>query len=308
MPGSASRAPPASTPIWTNRSFASSRTCSRSARSSPIRASGSPIACSKRRWRSADVERLEQLIDRLESELPPLRRFILAGGSPAGAALHVARTVCRRAERRMVSLAPMPDAVLIKYVNRLSDLLFVLARVVNHRAGRARDRVVSEMFTPASTARLTASKTARASSCDTRSRIAPHSTSTVPVTVSMATSQRSRAIPSGRSSKAASGLPASVGRRRRRHGRDRRAVDQHADRGDQVLVDRPVAVIEALRVLAEQHQFLGGGQLGDDRAAQRPLRIVRAPPPPAVILQRRREAGRDEEQGKRENSRDEITH
>jgi cob(I)alamin adenosyltransferase len=83
----------------------------------------------------ADVERLEALIDRLESELPPLRRFILAGGSPAGAALHVARTVCRRAERRIVSLAPMPDAVLIKYVNRLSDLLFVLARVVNHRAG-----------------------------------------------------------------------------------------------------------------------------------------------------------------------------
>jgi len=83
----------------------------------------------------ADVERLEQLIDRLESELPPLRRFILAGGSPAGAALHVARTVCRRAERRMVALTPMPDAVLIRYVNRLSDLLFVIARVVNHRAG-----------------------------------------------------------------------------------------------------------------------------------------------------------------------------
>jgi cob(I)alamin adenosyltransferase len=83
----------------------------------------------------ADVERLEHLIDRLESELPPLRRFILAGGSPAGAALHVARTVCRRAERRMVALTPSPEAVLVKYVNRLSDLLFVIARVVNHRAG-----------------------------------------------------------------------------------------------------------------------------------------------------------------------------
>jgi cob(I)alamin adenosyltransferase len=82
-----------------------------------------------------DVERLEGMIDRLESELPPLRRFILAGGAPPGAALHVARTVCRRAERKIVSLTPMPDAVLIKYVNRLSDLLFVLARVVNHRAG-----------------------------------------------------------------------------------------------------------------------------------------------------------------------------
>ena len=82
-----------------------------------------------------DVVRLEQLIDRLEAELPPLRRFILAGGSPAGAALHVARTVCRRAERRMVSLEPRVDAVLLRYANRLSDLLFVLARVVNHRGG-----------------------------------------------------------------------------------------------------------------------------------------------------------------------------
>ena len=82
-----------------------------------------------------DVVRLEQLIDRLEAELPPLRRFILAGGSPAGAALHVARTVCRRAERRIVSLEPRVDAVLLRYVNRLSDLLFVLARVVNYRAG-----------------------------------------------------------------------------------------------------------------------------------------------------------------------------
>jgi cob(I)alamin adenosyltransferase len=82
-----------------------------------------------------DVVRLEQLIDTLESELPPLRRFILAGGTPPGAALHVARTVCRRAERRMVALEPPVDLVLIRYINRLSDLLFVLARVVNHRGG-----------------------------------------------------------------------------------------------------------------------------------------------------------------------------
>jgi len=81
------------------------------------------------------VERLEQLIDRLEAELPPLRRFILAGGTPAGAALHVARTVCRRAERRIVGLDPPVEAVLVRYVNRLSDLLFVLARVANHRGG-----------------------------------------------------------------------------------------------------------------------------------------------------------------------------
>ena len=83
----------------------------------------------------AHVSRLEQLIDRLEQELPPLTRFILAGGSHAGSALHVARTVCRRAERRIVGLAPQPDPLLIRYMNRLSDLLFVLARAVNHRAG-----------------------------------------------------------------------------------------------------------------------------------------------------------------------------
>ena len=84
-----------------------------------------------------DVARLEQVIDRFEAELPPLRRFILAGGCPAGAALHVARAVCRRAERRMVALHPAVEAVLLRYVNRLSDLLFVLARAVNHRAGAA---------------------------------------------------------------------------------------------------------------------------------------------------------------------------
>jgi len=80
-----------------------------------------------------DVARLESLIDRLEEELPPLRRFILSGGIPAGASLHVARAVCRRAERRMVALTPPVQPVLLRYINRLSDLLFVLARVVNHR-------------------------------------------------------------------------------------------------------------------------------------------------------------------------------
>jgi cob(I)alamin adenosyltransferase len=81
------------------------------------------------------VTRLESLIDRLEEELPPLTRFILAGGTQAGAALHLARTVCRRAERRMVALDPPVDPVLVRYVNRLSDLLFVLARAVNRRGG-----------------------------------------------------------------------------------------------------------------------------------------------------------------------------
>ena len=85
----------------------------------------------------ADVERLEQLIDGLEEELDPIRRFILAGGAPAGAALHVARAVCRRAERRIISLQPRPRPTVLRYVNRLSDALFVLARVVNKRAGAA---------------------------------------------------------------------------------------------------------------------------------------------------------------------------
>ncbi|MBM3817654.1 MAG: cob(I)yrinic acid a,c-diamide adenosyltransferase [Acidimicrobiia bacterium] len=86
----------------------------------------------------ADVERLEGTIDRLETELPPLRRFILPGGSPAGSLLHLARTVCRRAERRVVALGPNAvEPVLIVYLNRLSDLLFVMARAANHRARTA---------------------------------------------------------------------------------------------------------------------------------------------------------------------------
>ena len=83
-----------------------------------------------------DVERLEKLIDSLETELPPLRRFILPGGSTSGALLHQARTVCRRVERRVVALgAAAVDPIVIVYLNRLSDLLFVMARVANHRAG-----------------------------------------------------------------------------------------------------------------------------------------------------------------------------
>jgi cob(I)alamin adenosyltransferase len=83
-----------------------------------------------------DVERLEKLIDQLETEVPPLRRFILPGGSTSGALLHQARTVCRRAERRVVALgADAVDPIVIVYLNRLSDLLFVMARAANHRAG-----------------------------------------------------------------------------------------------------------------------------------------------------------------------------
>jgi len=83
-----------------------------------------------------DVQRLEQIIDRLENEVPPLRRFILPGGSPAGSLLHLARTVCRRAERRVVALGTdAVDPIVVVYLNRLSDLLFVMARAANHRAG-----------------------------------------------------------------------------------------------------------------------------------------------------------------------------
>ena len=85
---------------------------------------------------AATVQRLEQAIDRLEEPLPPLRHFILPGGSPAGALLHLARTVCRRAERRVIALGTdAVDPMLIVYLNRLSDLLFVIARAVNHRSG-----------------------------------------------------------------------------------------------------------------------------------------------------------------------------
>jgi cob(I)alamin adenosyltransferase len=85
-----------------------------------------------------DVTRLEEWIDRLESELPPLRRFILPGGSRNAAGLHVARTICRRAERSIVSLgAEAIEPELLIYLNRLSDLLFVMGRAANRRSGAA---------------------------------------------------------------------------------------------------------------------------------------------------------------------------
>ena len=84
------------------------------------------------------VANFERRIDAAEAELPPLDAFVLPGGSPGGAALHHARTVCRRAERAIVALAagqPVEPGVIV-YMNRLSDLLFVLARLENHRAGQ----------------------------------------------------------------------------------------------------------------------------------------------------------------------------
>jgi cob(I)alamin adenosyltransferase len=89
------------------------------------------------RLNAADVATLERWIDRLESDLPKLTQFVLPGGSPLGAQLHASRTVCRRAERRLVALAESDaiEPLLIHYVNRLGDLLFVMARWCNHRDG-----------------------------------------------------------------------------------------------------------------------------------------------------------------------------
>jgi cob(I)alamin adenosyltransferase len=86
---------------------------------------------------AARVETLEVEIDRFEAELAPLKTFILPGGTPASAALHLGRTVCRRAERRVITLAAEDEVnpEIGRYMNRLSDLLFVLARVANRRAG-----------------------------------------------------------------------------------------------------------------------------------------------------------------------------
>lgn len=86
----------------------------------------------------ASIVRLEGWIDRLDEELPPLTHFILSDGTPAAAALHLSRTVCRRAERSVLALgADAVEPVVRVYLNRLSDLLFTMARAANHRAGRA---------------------------------------------------------------------------------------------------------------------------------------------------------------------------
>jgi cob(I)alamin adenosyltransferase len=108
------------------------------------------------RMSEAQVSRLEREIDLMNGELKPLRSFILPGGKPAAAALHVSRTVSRRAERLMVELAGLPDEPVseaaLKYINRLSDFLFVAARYVNDRGqadvlwvpGQNRDAAVKD--------------------------------------------------------------------------------------------------------------------------------------------------------------------
>ena len=96
---------------------------------------GTAPARERLRVSQAQTARLESEIDLLNADLTPLRSFVLPGGSPAAAALHVARTVCRRAERSMVNLTQMPGEHVsphaLTYINRLSDLLFVASRYVN---------------------------------------------------------------------------------------------------------------------------------------------------------------------------------
>jgi cob(I)alamin adenosyltransferase len=95
------------------------------------------VTWSVRRIAAAEVEEVESAIEELNADLPPLKEFILPGGSLAGALLHLARTVARRAERAMAAVAaaePLNPLALV-YLNRLSDLLFVLARQVNRDAG-----------------------------------------------------------------------------------------------------------------------------------------------------------------------------
>ena len=84
-----------------------------------------------------DVATLERWIDRLEAELAPLQRFVLPAGTMLAGHLHLARTVCRRAERRLVELQQTEtiEPVLVRYLNRLADLLFVMARWCNRRGG-----------------------------------------------------------------------------------------------------------------------------------------------------------------------------
>lgn len=96
-----------------------------------------PLPYEPLRITQGQVDRLEQEIDRLNAELSVLRSFVLPGGTPAAAALHLARTVCRRAERHVVELMETPDEKVspesVKYLNRLSDFLFVASRYVNDK-------------------------------------------------------------------------------------------------------------------------------------------------------------------------------
>lgn len=98
---------------------------------------GKPLPYAPLRITQGQVDRLEREIDEMNAHLSTLRSFVLPGGTPAAAALHLARTVCRRAERRVVELSEKPDEVVsaetVRYLNRLSDLLFVASRYINDK-------------------------------------------------------------------------------------------------------------------------------------------------------------------------------
>lgn len=102
---------------------------------------GSGLAGKPHQLTETTIENMEKIIDHFQGELPPLKNFILPGGSRAGAECHIARTVCRRLERLLVSLhlSSSIDPMLLKYFNRLSDLLFVLARKINSESNQTED-------------------------------------------------------------------------------------------------------------------------------------------------------------------------
>jgi cob(I)alamin adenosyltransferase len=100
---------------------------------------GEPLGYEPLKVLDVQVQRLEAEIDQLNASLKPLRSFVLPGGTATSAHLHLARTICRRAERMMVELTHQPGEIVagppLKFMNRLSDFLFVASRYLNHKAG-----------------------------------------------------------------------------------------------------------------------------------------------------------------------------
>jgi len=103
----------------------------------PTEASCSPAAAPHERLRvgPAYTDWLEHACDEVNATLQPLRSFVIPGGSPASAHLHICRTVCRRAERRTIAIGAEGNPEVVRYLNRLSDLLFILSRAVNAQSG-----------------------------------------------------------------------------------------------------------------------------------------------------------------------------
>jgi cob(I)alamin adenosyltransferase len=97
----------------------------------PSPASAADAERPRLRVEASYVEWLEQACDEVNAKLPPLRSFVIPGGTPAAARLHICRTVCRRAERRAIAVGDEVNPEVVRYLNRLSDLLFILSRAVN---------------------------------------------------------------------------------------------------------------------------------------------------------------------------------